>query len=137
MSARLLDTNIASHVIKGNRPEITAHLLALPMADLTISVVTEAELLYGVAKRGYPPKLSARVRAFLCRVTILPWDSEVAGVYGDLRADWAAVGVVLGPLDLMIAAHAVAKGAILISRDKALMNAPPPLVVDDWTAAPT
>ena len=136
MSTHLLDTNVASHVIKGNRPEITARLVALPMADIAISVVTEAELLYGVAKRDYPPKLRTRVRAFLCRVTILPWESEVAGIYADLRAEWASAGVVLCPLDMMIAAHAVAKGAVLVSRDKALTNAPPPLVVDDWTAAP-
>ena len=137
MSSRLLDTNIASQVIKGNRPEVTGHLVALPMADITISVVTEAELLNGVARRGYPPKLSARVRAFLARVEVLPWDRHVAGIYADLRADWAAAGVVLGSLDMMIAAHAVATGAVLVSRDKAFIDAPPPLKVEDWMAPPT
>ncbi len=59
---------IASFVIKGNRPEITARLASLPMAAIAVSAVTEAELLSGVARRGYPPKLRHRVGEFLARV---------------------------------------------------------------------
>ena len=62
MSAYLLDSNIASDIIKGNKPAVLRRLTALPMDDLAISAVTEAELLHGVARRGRPPALTARVR---------------------------------------------------------------------------
>ena len=133
MTAWMLDTNIASHVIKGDRPEIIKRLVSLPMEDIVISSVTEGELLYGLAKRGYPKALSERVRQFLLRVDVLPWDHDVTRTYGDLRAACEAKGVTLAPLDMMIAAHAVATDATLVTRDKAFAYVPEPLRTDDWT----
>lgn len=72
----MLDTNIAGHVIKGDRPEILKRLAAL-MDEIVISSITEGELLYGLAKRGYPKALSERVRQFLLRIDVLPWDHNV------------------------------------------------------------
>ena len=133
MTAWMLDTNIASHVIKGDRPEVIKRLVSLPMDDIVISSVTEGELLYGLAKRGYPKALSERVRQFLLRVDVLPWDHDVTRTYGDLRAAYEAKGVTLAPLDMMIAAHAVATDATLVTRDKAFAHVPQPLRTDDWT----
>jgi tRNA(fMet)-specific endonuclease VapC len=133
MNAWMLDTNVASHVIKGDRPEIIKRLVSLPMADIVISSVTEGELRYGLAKRGYPKALSERVRQFLLRVDVLPWDHDVTRTYGDLRAACEAKGVTLAPLDMMIAAHAVATDATLVTRDKAFARVPEPLRIDDWT----
>jgi tRNA(fMet)-specific endonuclease VapC len=133
MTAWMLDTNIASHVIKGDRPEIIKRLVSLPMEDIVISSVTEGELLYGLAKRGYPKALSERVRQFLLRVDVLPWDHDVTRTYGDLRAACEAKGVTLAPLDMMIAAHAVATDATLVTRDKAFAHVLEPLRTDDWT----
>ena len=92
MSGYLLDTNIASHVIKGDRPEITHRLAALPMEDIAISVVTEGELLYGLARRNYPAKLTERVRQFLVRADIVDWDHNAAQAYADFRAACEAEG---------------------------------------------
>jgi tRNA(fMet)-specific endonuclease VapC len=133
MTAWMLDTNIASHVVKGDRPEVIKRLVSLPMDDIVISSVTEGELLYGLAKRGYPKALSERVRQFLLRVDVLPWDHDVTRAYGDLRAACEAKGVTLAPLDMMIAAHAVATDATLVTRDKAFAHVPQPLRTDDWT----
>ncbi|CAH1666971.1 type II toxin-antitoxin system VapC family toxin [Chelatococcus asaccharovorans] len=132
MTVWMLDTNIASHIIKGDRPEITDRLTALPMSDIVISSVTEGELRYGLAKRGYPKALSERVRQFLLRVDVLPWDHDVTQSYGELRAGCEARGVTLAPLDMMIAAHAVAADAILVTRDKAFARVSAPLKTDDW-----
>ena len=134
MTAWLLDTNIASDVIKGDRREIFDRLIALPIEDIAISSVTEAELLYGLAKRGYPKALSERVRQFLLRVDVLPWDHDITKTYGELRAACEAKGVTLAPLDMMIAAHAVAIDATLVTRDKAFARVPHPLKFEDWTA---
>ncbi|MBN8953984.1 MULTISPECIES: type II toxin-antitoxin system VapC family toxin [unclassified Rhizobium] len=133
MTMWMLDTNIASHVIKGDRPEIVSQLAALPMADIVISSVTEGELLYGLAKRGYPKALSERIRQFLLRVDVLQWDHDVTQTYGDLRAACEARGTPLASLDMMIAAHAVAVDAVLVTRDKAFTRISAPLKTDDWT----
>src|SRR3546814_1685799 len=71
------------------------------MAEIAISAVTEGELLYGLARRSYPAGLTERVRQFLLRVDVLPWDREVARAYADLRASCEARGAPLAPLDMM------------------------------------
>jgi len=128
----MLEANVASHVIKGNILGTRDRLVGVPPHDVTVSVVTQAELLYGVAKRGHPGGLSARVREFLIRVDVLPWEEETARVYGDLRAACERAGVSLSPLDMMIAAHAKAVGAVLVSRDRAFTRVPVGLDVQDW-----
>lgn len=143
MSTYLLDTNIASHIIKGDIPRVRERLVAVPMHCVAVSVVTQAELLYGVAKRGHLQGLATKVREFLARVDVLPWTTAVAEVYGELRASCEAGGVPLAPLDMMIAAHAKALAtradpaqdqAILVTRDRAFTRVPGGLHLDDWTA---
>lgn len=129
----LLDTNMASYIIKGDLPLVRERLAAVPMQDVAVSVVTQAELQYGVAKRGYPDGLATRVRGFLIRVTVLPWTPAVAVVYGDLRASCEAAGIVLAPMDMMIAAHAKALDAVLVTRDRVFGLVPEGLRLDDWT----
>ena len=128
----ILDTNIASHVIKGDLPIIRERLAAVPMQEVAVSVVTQAELQYGVAKRGYPMGLATRVREFLVRVTVLPWTPDIAVAYGDLRVSCEAVGVMLAPLDMMIAAHAKALDAVLVTRDRVFGLVPSGLRLADW-----
>ena len=103
------------------------------MSDVAVSVITEAELRYGVAKRGSPKGLATRVHEFLVRVEVLPWTQEVAWVYGGLRASCEAAGATLAPMDMMIAAHAKAVGAILVTRDRAFGHVPGGLNLRDWT----
>jgi len=129
----MLDTNTASYVIKGHPPQVRARLVALPMNAVFISSVTQAELLYGLARRGYPNSLRNLIHEFLKRVEILPWDSNAATVYGDLRAASGAAGITLGNLDMMIAAHAVAFKATLVTHDKAFTLLPGNvLAIEDW-----
>ncbi len=137
MSGYLLDTNIASHIIRGDRPEVLRRLTAVPMSDIAISVVTEAELLYGVAKRGHPAALSEKVRQFLLRVDILDWDRRAASAYAELRAGCEKRGVGLTPFDMMIAAHAIAVDAILVTHDQAFDNVNISLRIEDWTTPPS
>ncbi len=140
----LLDTNIASHIIKGDIPRVRERLVAVPMHCVAVSVVTQAELLYGVAKRGHPQGLATKVREFLARVAVLPWTAEAAEAYGELRATCEASGVTLAPMDMMIAAHAKAlthaaaqaqDQVTLVTRDGAFarVRVPGGLALDDWT----
>lgn len=129
----MLDTNIASYVIKGNPPEARQRLATLPMDRIVISVVTQGELLYGLARKGHPATFACLIREFLLRVRVLPWDGDTATIYGDLRASCAASGITLGALDMMIASHAVAAKAVLVTHDKAFSLVPGGvLAVEDW-----
>ena len=135
MTIYLLDTNIASHIIRGDIPVVRKRLAKLPMHSVVVSVVTQAELLYGVAKRGHPQGLTKRVNEFLVRVAVLPWTEDVASVYAELRTSCEAEGKTLAPMDMMIAAHAKAVGAILVTRDKAFSRVKGGLKLEDWTTS--
>jgi tRNA(fMet)-specific endonuclease VapC len=128
----LLDTNTASYVIRGNIPSVRHHLVTVPIAQVAVSAVTEGELRYGVARRPDASRLRQVVDEFLIRVTVLPWDSAAAHEYGKLRAGLEQHGRPMGNLDLMIGAHAVALGAVLVTHDQAFRRIRR-LKVEDWT----
>src|SRR5690625_2847183 len=144
MKTYLLDTNIASHIIKGDLPIVRERLVQVPMHSIFISVVTEAELLYGVAKRDYPKGLTKRVTEFLARVEVLPWTSDAAKAYGQLRAACDADATTLASMEMMIAAHASAEqrkakirhgNVLLVTRDQVFSRVPERagLMIEDWT----
>jgi len=129
----MLDTHIASYIIKNHHPELRNRLLSVPIDSISISAITQGELLYGLARKGRPANLAKLIREFLFRVEILPWDEQTATVYGDFRASCTAAGVTLGALDMMIAAHAVATNTILVTHDKAFSLVPDNvLIIEDW-----
>lgn len=129
----MLDTNTASYIIKGEPASARANLLKVPMASVCISAITEAELLRGVAKKPKAKRLPLAVKEFLLRVEILPWGSGAAKAYASLRTACENEGKPLGAMDMLIAAHSVADGAILITNDKAFYHVQHHLKVEDWT----
>ncbi len=134
MSIRyMLDTNTASYIIKGKPAIVRDHLIKIPMEEIGISSITEAELLTGVAKKPEAKHLPIAVKEFLLRVEILPWNSEVATAYAHLRTTCEREGKSLGVMDMLIAAHSVAVGATLITNDKAFYHIEHHLALDDWS----
>ncbi len=127
----LLDTNIASCIIKGDEAA-RRRLVEVPMESVAISAVTEGELRFGAARLSDAARVRTIMEAFLIRVTIHPWDSGAARHYGVLRAALERDGVALSNPDTMIAAHALALGATLVTHDKAFTRIPG-LAVEDWT----
>lgn len=129
----LLDTNIASYVISRNIPHVRERLLRLPMSDVGISVISEAELRFGVLRR---PKdsLKLAVEEFLLRVEILPWDSKAAQQHAALRKTMEDSGTPMGNLDMMIAAQALAAGVTLVTHDRVFQRVKH-LKIEDWTKA--
>jgi|SRR5271165_736055 len=133
MPARyLLDTNTVSYIIKGNIPRVREHLVKVPMAQVAISAVTEAELRFGIARRPEAVRLKVAVEEFLLRVEVLPWDSEAAQHYARVRAALEPEGITIGNLDLMIASHAMAAQAVLVTSDRTFHRIKQ-LKVEDWT----
>ncbi|MEI6183781.1 MAG: type II toxin-antitoxin system VapC family toxin [Polynucleobacter sp.] len=127
----MLDTNTVSSLIKQN-PLVSKKIACLPMDRLCLSVISEGEILYGLAKKPDAKKLHRVVQEFLRRVDVLDWNSDVAEHYGFLRAELEATGTLLGPLDMQIAAHASQVGAVLVSNDQAFKRVRK-LKVEDWT----
>lgn len=126
----LLDTNTVSYLVR-RHPAVCAKLLAVPMAEVGISAITEAEIRYGLAKQpGH--KLHSVISELLLRVEVLAWDGAAAACYGELRAALERAGTPLGNLDVLIAAHALAVGAVLVSNDQAFRRVPG-LQVVDWS----
>jgi tRNA(fMet)-specific endonuclease VapC len=130
----LLDTSTASYVIKGNFPRLRLRLVKVPMAEVGISVVTEAELRFGVARRPEATSLKSVVEEFLLRVEALPWNSEAARHYARIRASLEKDGEPMGNLDLMIAAHAVAAEVVLVTHDHVFRRVKG-LKMEDWIKA--
>jgi len=128
----LLDTNTASYVIKGNFPHVRERLLKVPMNEVGISVVTEAELRFGVARRPQAARLKLAVDEFLVRVEILTWDSPAARHYAALRAALEDSGTPMGNLDMMIAAQALSVDAVLVTHDR-VFHRIKHLKTEDWT----
>ena len=129
----MLDTNIASYIVRGPGAALAARLVAVPMAQLCVSSITQAELLHGLARKPSATSLHLAVREFLARLEVLAWDSAAATVYGPLRAQLEAAGTPLGNLDTLIAAHALAAGATLVTNDHAFTRVPG-LAIDNWAA---
>lgn len=129
----MLDTNTVSYVIKGVPVAVRDHLRSVPMATVCISAITEAELLRGVARKPEAKRLPLAVKEFLLRVQVLPWDSDAANAYAQLRTAYEIEGKPLGTMDMLIAAHSLAVAAVLITSDKAFYNVKHHLMLQDWT----
>ena len=132
MKRYMLDTNTVSQLLKGH-PNVTRRVVDVPMASLCISVITEGELLFGLAKRPGAKRLHTAVRELLRRVVVMPWNSAIAERYGPLRAELERQGRALGALDLLIATHAFATNAVLVTNDRAFAQVVG-LQIEDWSA---
>jgi tRNA(fMet)-specific endonuclease VapC len=116
----MLDTNMVSYIVKGHSPVARARMLNLPKDEVAcLSAISEAEIHYGLAKRPAATALKERMEWFLAAVTILPWGRVEAKAYGKLRAKLELQGMTLESMDMQIAAHAIAMGAVLVTNDKA------------------
>jgi tRNA(fMet)-specific endonuclease VapC len=125
----MLDTNMISYIAKGHSKAARSRMLHLKENEIVcISAITEAEVHYGLAKRPEATALRERMDWFLAAIKVLPWGRDEAKAYGALRAKLESSGKSLENMDLQIAAHAIAAGAVLVTNDKAFAQ------VDDFRA---
>jgi len=127
----MLDTNSVSHLLKGH-PQLAQNVRQTPVHALCISAITGGELLFGLARKPDAVRLHAAVQALLRHVDVLPWTPAVMHSYGSLRARLQGMGVTLGALDMLIAAHALHTESVLVTNDAAFSRVDG-LVVEDWT----
>lgn len=127
----MLDTNIVSHAVR-QHPAVLLNIARVPVESICISAISAGEISFGLARQLRPHRLHVAMNEFLRRVEVLPWNQQVAEAYGPLRAELERSGRILAPLDLLIAAHALAVGAVLVTNDQAMLRLTS-LETQDWT----
>jgi tRNA(fMet)-specific endonuclease VapC len=133
MPARfMLDTNIVSYLLRDQIPALKARFLRTPSAEVAVSTITEAEVQFGIARKPGAAKLRLAAENFLAGIAVFPWDSAAARAYGPLRAEQERKGRPLSLEGLMIAAHALSLGLVLITNDQAFRFVQG-LKTEDWT----
>ncbi len=129
----MLDTDTASYLIKGRPPAVEERALTLLPSTLCISVVTRAELVYGLKKLPSNSRLHIPVRRFLRMVRVLPWDVAASDWYADIRHQLTTSGKTIGDRDIMIAAHAISQDAVLVTNNlRHYQRIKAPLMLENW-----
>lgn len=129
----MLDTNIISDLARNPSGPVAKHIADVGPDGICVSIITAAELRYGCAKKG-SPRLLAQIEAILDGVQVLALDVPVDVEYGGIRAELEAAGQPIGPNDLLIAAHAYALDAVLVTANVREFSRIRSLKVENWLA---
>ena len=129
-----MDTNIVAYIIKKRPIEVLHKLQSLDWTEVAISSIVVAELWYGVEKSQLKAQNKAALEAFLKPFTILDFDTKAAEAYASIRADLESKGRVIGANDLLISAHALSHGLILVTNNVKEFERVGDLQIENWIA---
>lgn len=127
----MLDTNIVSDLLRNPNGNAARRIADVSQDAICVSIITAGELRYGCARKG-SAKLLAHVEAILESVQVLAFDVPADMEYGRIRAELEIAGTPIGPNDLLIAAHAYAAGAILVTDNSGEFSRVTGLRVENW-----
>ena len=131
----LLDTNVWVALLRKSSGEVAARFRAVaPTGDVRVCSIVVAELRHGALRSAKAAANRAAVDALLAPHPSLPFDDAAAGHYATIRCHLESIGQLIGPLDLQIAAIALANGCTLVTHNTAEFGRVPGLVMDDWLA---
>lgn len=128
----MLDTNICIFVIKHKPENVIRKFIEHEPEDLCISSITYAELMHGVEKSQAREKNRLAIALFLSPISIVDFDNQAAEEYGRIRADLETKGNPIGPMDMLIAGHAISKGLTLVTNNTREFSRIEGLTVEDW-----
>ena len=129
----LLDTNICIYLMREQPPSVARRFQTLRRGDVGMSVITLAELRYGVEAHAAERKRNERaLHALLIEIPAIPFDAPAARAYGVIRA--AARDRKRDALDRLIAAHAISAGLTLVTNNEADFEGYPGLKIENWTS---
>lgn len=128
----LLDTNICIQIIRRKPAALLARLTALPVGDVGLSTITAAELHVGVQKSREPARNAEALALFLVPLEIAAFDFAAAEAYGRVRAALESAGNPIGPLDTLIAGHAISLDITLVTDNVAEFRRVPHLRIENW-----
>lgn len=133
----LLDTSVYSQPVRRTmHPVVAARWLALGNDSAAISAICEAEVLYGLKKRGSPQMCETYDSILRGRLPVLPVDADVAATYADLRVTCETNGSTVQDMDLLIAATAKTHGLTVATLNVSDFARIPGLAVEDWSQPP-
>ena len=112
----MLDTNIVIYTMK-NRPQTVRESFRKHYGQIWISSVTYMELVYGAERSSNPDRNLRDLEGFVARLDLLPYGDSAAVHTGQIRAELAASGTLIGPYDQMIAGHARSMGLIVVTNN--------------------
>lgn len=130
-SVSLLDTNTCIYIINLRPPEVFEHFAGREVGEVAISSISGAELTFGVAKSGSRTNRDA-LDKFLAPLVVLPFDETAMREHGELRSHLERQGQPIGALDQLIAAHALALDAVLVTNNECEFRRVPPLRLANW-----
>jgi len=129
----LLDTNICIYIIKRKPEKVFSRFRASPVGSIGISVITYSELCHGVKKSRHAKQNASALEAFVSPLEILPYTADIANTYGEIRTDLEGRGQTIGPLDMLIAAHARSLELVLVTNNEKEFQRVQALRVENWT----
>lgn len=133
MTRYMLDTNIISELIRNPQGRVAKRIARLGEDNICTSIIVAAELRYGCAKSG-SERLLRTVDDLLGEIIVLPFEVPADGEYGRIRAKLEAGGRPIGGDDLLIAAHACATGATIVTANTGEFKRIRELNVENWLA---
>lgn len=128
----MLDTDTCIELIRHRPPELVERLRGQPIGEVVLSSLTVAELDFGVEKSSERARNRVALERFLLPFDILPFDRAAAGRYGRLRAELTGRGSLIGSMDMLIAAHALATGSTLVTHNQRDFRKVEGLALEDW-----
>ncbi len=128
----MLDTNICIYIIKNRPSSVLDRLVASPTEDVGISVITAAELRFGASKSARPERNHDALNEFFSPFEMALFDEPATKVYGTIRAGLEKQGRPIGPMDLLIAAHALNLDVRLVTNKAREFKRVSGLEIDNW-----
>ena len=128
----MLDTNICIYIIKQKPPEVLVRFNSYEVGDIAVSSITVAELQFGVRKSQQPERNQQALSHFLLPLMVVDFDQTAATTYGEVRASLERQGRPIGPLDMLIAAHALSLKLTLVTNNVGEFGRVQGLVVKNW-----
>jgi tRNA(fMet)-specific endonuclease VapC len=128
----LIDTNICIYIMSKRPIKVIQKFKQFDVGEICVSTITVSELQYGVVKSKNHRLNRQRVQEFLSPLEIIPYDESAANMYGDIRYQLEKRGEPIGPLDLMIAAHALSGNFVLVTNNEKEFKRIKQLKIENW-----
>jgi len=128
----MLDTDICSYILRTRPISALEKFSITPISDISVSIITAAELFYGAVRKPSKKLDLNIVEKFLSKISVLNWDADAAKEYAKIRTELEKKGKPIGNMDMMIAAHALSIKAILVSNNLRHFANVPKLKTENW-----
>ena len=128
----LLDTNICIYLTKRRPAEVLRKFEEYAVGDIGVSSVTVAELYFDVQKSQHPAQNEQALEQFLLPLAAAAFDLKAAATYGRIRATLEKQGTPIGPLDTLVAAHALSLDLTLVTNNVREFGRVPGLSIENW-----